>query len=323
MPSYCDLVVIENDRREHRWSRNSGQWIETEIFWGPIPTLAFIREFDEVVPDHDWSVEGWAEGGVILDLDRRVLTWFGGEMLDHDVRLRRRFMELAAYPWRGFELRWANERVATLADLVGVPRDKLLREPRYDSFKSPADPDAIDGRTLITVRGEDGVMRWACPDVGWYVVRTGERLLEVARAITRTHPGVLPDMPGEGIHIDLATREIEAWTGHHGEDLAARLARAYPGWSTRSIDDRFEEHLARVARVVTLPPEDIDAAIRRMWDSRSPKPPLSELLTVDAQTDPTKLLDGPPLPFRAEDMPPSVEQDWALLRDAIAAWRAR
>ncbi len=166
----------------------------------------------------------------MLDLDRRALTWYGGEDVVFDVPQRRRYHELAAHPWRGFELSWAHGGVADLADTLGLARATVLnpREPTIEELDVVGEIDACDGDVLITVRSGDGLVRWACPTLPQHAIRASEHLLAVARAITRTARATLEELPTSGVHLDLVTREVDAWTAWPSADLPARLANAIP-----------------------------------------------------------------------------------------------
>lgn len=325
MGQRCDLVVIEGGRRERYYSHWAANRLDLELFWGPTQAARFIRAQQDVAADAHWLDEIWAEGGAVLDLDRRALTWYGGEDMVFDVPQRRRYHELAAHPWRRFELSWAHEGVADLADTLGLARATVLnpREPTIEELDVVGEIDACDGDVLITVRSADGLVRWACPTLPQHAIRASEHLLAVARAITRTARATLEELPTSGVHLDLVTREVDAWTAWPSADLPARLANAYPGWTTRWHHDRIEAQLALAGDIVAVPPEDAEATLATIERGL-----LATYAPVDLAALVTRMHPGrdveitDPLALRDDVAPLSVADRRAILHDAIAAWRA-
>jgi len=109
--------------REHADSRSVT--LTRDLFWGAEHALAFIR-VQRPVDDAGWLDDVWAEGGAVLDLDRKHFLLYGGEDVLNDVPLRRVYLEWLGRVWNGWTVRWACEGIADLADYVGYPRDKVL-----------------------------------------------------------------------------------------------------------------------------------------------------------------------------------------------------
>src|SRR5206468_1193034 len=108
-----------------------------------------------------WLDDCDAEGGVVLDMDRRVLLLYGGEDLLFDVPLRRLFLRLLGHVWKGWEVRWAHEGIADLADYVGYPRSEVLtsRARVPQRFRVILSPDPESTRSLGSARFQSGVIR--------------------------------------------------------------------------------------------------------------------------------------------------------------------
>lgn len=66
-----------------------------------------------------WLDPAWADGGVLIDLDRSRLLFFGDELMV-DMAQRRAMLAVLPDLWRGYSVGWAYDGLAELAAYVGV-----------------------------------------------------------------------------------------------------------------------------------------------------------------------------------------------------------
>jgi hypothetical protein len=95
-----------------------------------------------------------------MDVERRVLTFFGGEEVSYDVPLRRTLLALMREVWRDWSIEWAHEGVVDVAERAGVPREHVLTvelETGTDDIRPPEQPDWTD--LVGSVRRPDGTVR--------------------------------------------------------------------------------------------------------------------------------------------------------------------
>jgi len=325
MGQRCNLLIVEGGSVELRYSHWAANRLDAELFWGPEQAARFIRAQRGVDDGAEWLDEVWAEGGAVLDLDRRALCWFGGEDIEYDVPLRRLYHELAAVPWAGFSLRWAAEGIAELADAVGKPRAEVLVERTPPSIVLDDDRlSAVDGWVLLTVRGDDGVVRWACPSAWSHGhVTSGETLLEAARAVTRTEAGRLAEWPSAGLHVDLREHRLDVWTAPDAPEMSTRLERAYPGWTTAWHRDRYEAQLDAVQGLVAMPAIDLEAQLAWMRSTLLGTHRPMDMAASAELVHPGKDVHINPLALRDDMRELPVDERSRVLEAAIAAWRAR
>lgn len=130
-------AIRENGRVELFYSQWGALTVPEDIFWGPVATETFIRENQE---SDGWLDDVWGEGGVGLNKDEQLLTWYGGEKLGYGPHAEL-FSELIGALWS--EWGWTTRRVEGMPDVaesVGAPRSVALAEP-VDPW--PVDPEQL------------------------------------------------------------------------------------------------------------------------------------------------------------------------------------
>jgi hypothetical protein len=132
MGQRANLILIERGQREMYYTHWRANTLDRDLFWGPDHAARFIRA--QQARTH-WLDEVWAEGGAVLDRDAHVLLMFGGEDVRIDVSLRRVYLDLLRHVWSGWDVRWAYEGIADVADYVGHPREAVLTN-EFDPAKS-------------------------------------------------------------------------------------------------------------------------------------------------------------------------------------------
>src|SRR5262249_14127948 len=91
-------VLVEGGEDQLFYSHWCANTLPRDLFRGPGHAVAFIR-MQRAVDDSGWLDEVWAEGGAVIDLDRRYFLLYGGEDVLYDVPLRRIYLRLLAQVW--------------------------------------------------------------------------------------------------------------------------------------------------------------------------------------------------------------------------------
>src|SRR5262245_59489595 len=125
MGQRANLILIEGDKQTIYYNHWCANTLDKDLFWGPDFATSFFRIQREVYETGGLD-DVWAEGGAILDRDNNVLLLFGGGDLRYDVPIRRVWLQMLRRVWQGWEIRWAYEGIADMADYVGYPRDNVL-----------------------------------------------------------------------------------------------------------------------------------------------------------------------------------------------------
>lgn len=267
MGQRANVVVIEGHRRRLYYDHWCANRIEVEMVWGPAQAIRFAESLRRVEEPQGWLDEVWCEGAAVIDLDARVLLLFGGEDVAYDVPLRRALLRLMRITWAGWEIRWAHEGIASVADHVGLPREPFLtsawergggRFRHNDAF--PDDDDVLisrsEGGALTVTRAsglpEDLVSGPAC-------------LGDVLERDVRPLAAWTGEFPRGGLHVDADARRLSLWWA---DDVPAVLERLRPGWASWDVvwlEDRFEQHLALLEGAPGLPEVDPRAQLERAF----------------------------------------------------------
>ncbi len=245
MGQRCNIVIIEAGRTTLYYDHWCANRLDVDLFWGPEDAVAFVRQLSPVAEPDGWLDEVWCEGAAVIDLDEKILLFFGGEDILCEIPRRRLHFELMRRTWPGWSLRWAYEGILSITDYLNLPRERFLDADRSIGRFDPPDPRHLEWATiLISERTAAGRLR-AWPAVGdWPAIRGGPGALEEIRR----QPSRLPiEWPGEvlsgGVHLDWSTKTVHCWWADDTADLVRRAQAGWPGWSVHWHHGRFEAHL--------------------------------------------------------------------------------
>jgi hypothetical protein len=242
------------------------------VLAGPRATLAFARRQAALPPGSALVDESLAAGGLLVDLRRRELRWFGGGDLLHDVVLRRLCVQAVAIAWRGWHTHWAHGGAPELARRVGLDPVELIDEEREADPPDLDPPAAGEWRACpLTVRHPNGLvlalpLAWERPAEvllthGTTWVEDAARRLG-ARSWRQNHP----HPPCGGVHIDLAARTVHVWQAAPLWDAEQRLRAVEGDWNLGWWGSDLDAHLRAAAGVLTLC-EDEERVAHRLFRS--------------------------------------------------------
>jgi hypothetical protein len=106
------------------WCANT---LDRDLFWGPEHAVAFTLQ-QQAVGEGGWLDDKWAEGGAVIDTDRRFPLFYGGEDILYHLPLRWVYLDLLRRVWKGWEIRWAHNGIFDIAAYVCVPLEKVGAE---------------------------------------------------------------------------------------------------------------------------------------------------------------------------------------------------
>ena len=252
-----ELVIVKDGDWQLYYSHWGGCRILDALIGGPELALRYadsLRRCDK----NEWCAPTWADGGAVVDLDRRRVLFFG-ESLMVDMSERRALMDLLTMVWSGYEICWAYDGTEELAGYVGasLPPDPWDRQPTLKLAR---------GRNylchLISVLDADGQLRfWP---LWWHLSKAwhGPALLDKlpGSGIHRIELGKIPE---GGAHIDVRRKTLSAWQTADTMGFFQALPQLWTGWQTEVWDDRFEEHVKRCGGALRVPELDLVAGIDR------------------------------------------------------------
>lgn len=273
MGQRANLVVVHDGAWQLYYSHWRANTLDKDLFWGPAYAAAFIRSQRPCEPT-EWLDEVWAEGGAVLDLDRRVILFYGGEDVLYELPRRQIHLAIMRRVWEGWEIRWAHEGIVDIAEYVGVPRAQVLcrnSEPTAAAELRP--PDDLSWTTIVgSVRLHDGLLR-LYPLSGELVnyLSTGPSLLALATQQAGRGRLALQDLteefPQGGFDINETDRTIDFWTTNDTPDALSRVVTHWPGWQVRWHRDDFRVQLVATGGSLTFPVVRHSAIVRQLREA--------------------------------------------------------
>ena len=254
MGQRANLIVIENNELELYYDHWCANELDAVLFWGVDESIKFFRDHDKK-GDEWWLDTVWCEGGAVIDLDKNILLWFGGEDIIYDISLRKLLLELMQTNWPGFRIVWAFEGIADLAAYAGYDINKVIASKNAfstDKILSVFNPDeeinyrdcAISIRNLnneieiYTTYLDVSLEEFLLFGSGMVSIKRGAKYyseyIDNPESDNALH---------SGIHIDPNKKEIHIWSCfevvvvHHD-----RLRKAWDGYKLFYHKDDYEIH---------------------------------------------------------------------------------
>jgi hypothetical protein len=255
MGNRANFVIVKDQDWQLYYSHWGGCRMLDALIGGPELALRYAASLRRC-EKNEWCDPTWADGGAVVDLDRRRVLFFG-EPLMVEMNERRALMDVLATVWPDYEICWAYDGTEELAGYVGAQ----LRPYEWD--RQPT-LKLARGRKhlchLISVVDADGQLRfWP---LWWHLSKAwhGPALLDKLPG-----PGVrrirLGKIPEGGAHIDVRRKTLGAWQTADTMGFFQALPELWPGWQTEVWDDRFEEHVNRCDGALRVPEPDVVAGI--------------------------------------------------------------
>ncbi|GAB3035873.1 hypothetical protein [Mycobacterium bourgelatii] len=247
MGNRANFVVVKDQDWQLYYSHWAGCRMLDALIAGPELALRYVQSL-RPCGKNEWVSPLWADGGGVVDLDRRRVLFFGDGMMV-DMNERRAVMRVLAEVWRDYEVVWAYDGTAELAGYVGAE----LRPESWDrQFKLRLARNRNSLCHLVSVVGDDGRLRfWP---LWWHLSKAwlGPALLDrlPGRGVARLTLGKIPE---GGVHIDVPRKTLGAWQTADTMGIFQALPDIWKGWKTECWDDRFEEQLTRCEGTLRLP----------------------------------------------------------------------
>jgi hypothetical protein len=240
MGDRANVIVVRDNGTHELYRTGWAVGIDLDLVEGPAPVLAMLPGLHQ---DGWWLDDTTAQGGILLDLGRKVLLFFAWEGPSTELRHRAAVFELIRAAWPGWEVRWLYDGPAELREYVGL-------DPEYVRCRD-TDPSLAP---LLAPDDED----LAGPDPGGVVITVGAGRCHVA-ADAFDHPvreGValldrLANAPGHaschlhvnaGIHLDPERRHL-GWWSLCSSPQAYQVPESWPGWTVEFWQDDWERHI--------------------------------------------------------------------------------
>ncbi|MFF0435477.1 hypothetical protein ACFYU9_25020 [Streptomyces sp. NPDC004327] len=250
MGDRANIIVVRENGTHELYRTGWAVGIDLDLLEGPAPLLAALPGLRQ---DGWWLDDTMAQGGILIDLGRKVLLFFAWEGPSTELRHRAAMFELIRAAWPGWEVRWLYDGPAELREYVGL-------DPEYVRCR-----DADVSAAPLLAPGEEDL---SGPDPGGVVITVSTGRCHVA-SDAFDHPvseGAallhrLADAPGHGvcrlhvnagIHLDLERRRV-GWWSLFSSPQAYRVSEVWPGWTVDFWQDDWERHVRASDRFSPAP----------------------------------------------------------------------
>jgi hypothetical protein len=243
----ANLILIDQGRYDLFYTHWGALTLPQDLFWGPEHAEQHIR-LQEVVEEEQWLDNIWAEGGCVMDLDRRVLLLFGGEDVYYEVPLRRVWLDLSRRLWEGWDVRWAHRGVVDMAAHVDYPIDRVIADPiASDEQSHPPLRPLRDGECtcVASIRRPNGRLHLYPLSKGARgYLAVGPDLLaarDAAAGMDRLDLGEwTTSFPSNGFHIDVPRKQVRFWRNTAVADSGRSIQERWTEWDVQWDQDAFE-----------------------------------------------------------------------------------
>jgi hypothetical protein len=232
--------------------------IELDLLGGPRAVLAMVPGLRR---DGRWLDDDMAQGGVLVDVGRKVLLFFAWEGPSTELRYRAAAFALIRDAWPGWEVRWLYDGAAELREYVGLDPEyvrALGSGLALAPFLDPGDEDLArpdPGGVVITVGADRCHVASDCFD---HPVREGVALLD--RLADAPGHGVCRLHVNSGIHLDPQRRRL-GWWSLPSCPQAFQVTELWQGWTVEFWQDDWERHVRACGR---FSPAQFDAGEEAM-----------------------------------------------------------
>ncbi len=245
-------VIRENGIDTYLYDPYFGAGILPEILYGLEETLGMVSRAKE----NDFLYDG--EGGVLVDIDAKVMMFWGSDLLLDNVPLIPFIVDfMQTVTWQGWDIRHARWGMFSMEQYLGIAKyptkiQKPSKERREYHLNWWLKVDrgnteyGEDECTVISHRTSDGrLLHYSVAEDLEETLRLGEDLLgilENRKTVKLSHQRDVFDC----LHIDEINRTIHIFWGYplcSGNDLMYRMDMYWEGWQAKWIDDGYPGYL--------------------------------------------------------------------------------
>jgi hypothetical protein len=275
MGQRANLIIVENGEYELYYDHWCANALDRYLFWGVQQAVDFFRKHDQ--QDENWWLDDvWCEGGAVIDLDKYVLLWFGGEDISYEIPLRRVLLELMQKNWTGWEIVWAYEGIADLADYVGYDRRNVIADKKDEgSFTKQKIIDIFnisEEDSVISIRNLKGEIEIYPMNIAFVLNKFllyGSDLLKLRQYTNALSEWLYVNrydgddsFPKAGIHIDMQNKRIDFWSCREHIFDFDKLAKAWKGYRIVYQKDNFETQLNLTDGKLKFPARSRDLLVK-------------------------------------------------------------
>lgn len=248
MGQRANLLFVDASGFELYYSHWCANTLPRDIFWGPDYAIRFIQ-IQQVVSDVGWLDSIWAEGGIVVDVEKQHLLFFGGEDILYDVPLRRFYLRMLQMTWVDWSIDWAYEGIVDIAEYVGVNRALVLADQSNDNvvinLEPPEERDWLQCVASFQLKSE--LRLFPLDRLPEDYLKAGPILINDCYK-QKWYSKISIDewtteFPMGGFHIDIDLKTIHFWTTNDVPGVVDNVKAQWLGWKVIWEKDRFESQV--------------------------------------------------------------------------------
>jgi hypothetical protein len=261
MGQRANLITVENGGYTVRYDHWCANRLDKILFWGVGYALDFF-DAQEEVGNEGWLDDVWAEGGAVLDLDKKHLLWWGGEDIMYELPLRRVYLKLQEKVWNGWTIEWAHRGIVDLAEYVGYPKENVLAD--REDLNEPVEVKLAEKPSWVMTLGSicSGagevrlfLLNYDCENY----LSKGTSLISECLALKGLEKAVWNEweenreFPQGGFWIDEKSKTVEFWSVRDCPNVVQDLKKIWDGWDIVWHQDEYEFQVEKLGSRIVLP----------------------------------------------------------------------
>lgn len=273
MGARANLIIVTNNNYEIYYDHWGANQIEQYIFWGEKETVKFFRSHEKN-DKSNWLDNVWCEGAALIDLDKKVLLFFGGEDIEYEIQLRKVYMDLIKYNYEGYDIKWAHNGIVDLAEYVHENKELVYDNTADINFNINSAEKMFTNVddcpcNIITIKGKDEkieIVKNNSYELEWIFL--GEKLFEIFNKFKSNKVLDLSkenEFPLSGVHFDIINKSIYLWKAKSDFDLE-KLKSVWINWKVYNLLDNYEEHVKLANGYLIMPELDKHKSLERLKD---------------------------------------------------------
>ncbi|NBD25661.1 hypothetical protein [Paenibacillus glycinis] len=281
------------------------------------------------VDESGWLNEIWAEGGAVLDIDRKKLLFYGGEDIRYDVPLRDLHLACMRSVWQGWEIDWAHEGIADLASYVGVAKETVLKEKKAGapdtSLAPPEERTWVDTAASVKFPDDELLVFPLSDGIKPYLFAGPAMVDKIDRAHGYRALALrewTENFPTGGFHLDIGAKSLAFWHADDLPNIAEQIRRAWPSWTIVNHFDRYAAHAALTngkLQFQAIEPSRLAGNVRSLLlgDASNPVDALAEFIKTKADEGSTIAINPNALKHDRHELPRYVKE--SIVNAALAS----
>ncbi len=158
MSHRANFVWLENEDLKIYYSSMGALYSPQLLAQGFLFCKEYFKEFHE----HGWLMDNaWAEGGILIDVNKFNVLVFGGEDVDWTPALQRHYIKRIKKIWNNWNVEWCSKGICDFAEYLGIMKERILSEGCEPNFKE-LDPNLKLSFSAKKNRTQDEVVTIIC-----------------------------------------------------------------------------------------------------------------------------------------------------------------